>query len=116
MLIKNVSDPPTKREDAVAEEVFRVDIWGLLPVSLVGLYTVVQGVAGEIADYRPQKNSVFGLVWGLLLLDGGLWGGPRWGRGILGGWGGGGGGGGSGRSLCRHICLSLKFEVEKLVG
>ena len=103
MLIKNISDPPTKREDAAAEGVFGVDVRGLLPVSFVGLDAVVERVAGEVADDRPQEDNVFGPAWGLLRLDGGLWGGPRWGRGVLGGRGGGGGGGGGGRGLCRHF-------------
>ena len=67
MLIKNVSDPPTKREDAAAEGVFGVDIWGLLPVLLVRLDAVVKGVASEVGDNRPQEDNVFGLAQGPLL-------------------------------------------------
>ena len=47
---------PRRREDAVAEGVFGVDVGALLPVSLVRLDSVVKGVSGEVVNDRPPKK------------------------------------------------------------
>ena len=57
MLVQNVTNTPTKGEDAVAEGVLRVDIGRLNPVHLIGLYAAVKGVSGEIADCRPPEEK-----------------------------------------------------------
>ena len=58
---------------------------GLYPVHLVRLASVVKRVAGEIADYRPQQNELFGLPDGRPLVDGGLGRWPRGGGRVVGG-------------------------------
>ena len=57
MLVQNVTNTPTKGEDAVAEGVFCVHIRRLHAVDLVRLNMVVKGVSGEIADYRPPEEK-----------------------------------------------------------